>query len=112
MVEPACSAGDRGSIPGSGKIPWRRKWQATPVSLPGKFHGRRSLAGYRPQGRKESDTTGQLHFTSAVPRQECKERSLLDSVEFGGFWGTSPSWMSQALWEGGGGVGWGRQKGR
>ena len=53
-----------------------------------------------------------LHFRPAVPRQECKERSLLDSVEFGGFWGTSPSWMSQALWEGGGGVGWGRQKGR
>ena len=48
--------------------------------LPGKFHGRRSLAGYSPRGRKESHTTGQLHFSPAVPRQECKERSLLDSV--------------------------------
>ena len=28
------------------KIPWRRKWQPTPVSLPGKSHGQRSLAGY------------------------------------------------------------------
>ena len=36
---------------------WRRKWQPTPVSLPGKFHGRKSLAGYSPWGLKESDTT-------------------------------------------------------
>ena len=34
----------------------RSKWQPTPVFLPGKSHGRRSLVGYRPQGRKESDT--------------------------------------------------------
>jgi len=37
-------------IPGSGKIPWRRKWQPTPVSLPGKFHVQRSLADYSPGG--------------------------------------------------------------
>ena len=36
---------------------WRRKWQPTPVFLPGKSHGRRSLVGYSPWGRKESDTT-------------------------------------------------------
>ena len=40
----------------------RRQWQPTPVLLPGKFHGRRSLAGCSPWGRKESATTGQLHF--------------------------------------------------
>ena len=33
--------------------PWRRKWKPTPVSLPGESHGRRSLIGYSPQGRKE-----------------------------------------------------------
>ena len=44
------------------KIPWRRQWQPTPVFLPGKFHGRRSLVGYSPQSHKESDTTEQLHF--------------------------------------------------
>ena len=33
--ESACQAGDRGSIPGSGKIPQRRKWQPIPVFLPG-----------------------------------------------------------------------------
>ena len=43
-------------------MPWRRKWQPTPVLLPGKFHGLRSLVGYSPWGRKESDTTEQLHF--------------------------------------------------
>ena len=40
--------------------PWKKKWQHTPVFLPGKVHGQRSLAGYRPWGRKESDTTEQL----------------------------------------------------
>ena len=39
-----------------GKSPWRRAWPPTPVFLPGKFHGQRSLAGYGPWGHKESDT--------------------------------------------------------
>ena len=39
------------------KIPWRRKWQPIAVLLPGKFHGWRSLVGYRIYGRKESDMT-------------------------------------------------------
>ena len=41
-------------------IPWRRKWQPTPVFLPGESHRWRSLLGYSPWGRKESDTTEQL----------------------------------------------------
>ena len=41
---------------------WRRQWHPTPVLLPGKSHGRRSLAGYSPRGRKETDTTERLHF--------------------------------------------------
>ena len=40
----------------------RRQWQPTPVFLPGKSHGRRSLVGWSPWGREESDTTEQLHF--------------------------------------------------
>ena len=40
-----------------GKIPWRRKWQRTPIFLTGKFHGQRSLVGYSPWGHKESDST-------------------------------------------------------
>ena len=42
------------------KIPWRREWPPTPVLLPEKFHGQRSLAGYSPWGCKELDTTEQL----------------------------------------------------
>ena len=40
----------------------RRQWHATPVLLPGKSHGRRSLVGCSPWGHKESDMTEQLHF--------------------------------------------------
>ena len=55
--ESVCNAGGTGLIPGLGRFPWRRKWQPTPECLPGKSHGQRSLAGYSPWRRKESDTT-------------------------------------------------------
>ena len=42
------------------KIPWRKKWQPTPVFLPGESRGQRSLAVYSPWDHKESDTTEQL----------------------------------------------------
>ena len=45
---------DTGSIPGLGKIPWRRKWQPTQVFLLGESHGQRSLVGYSPQGHKDT----------------------------------------------------------
>ena len=48
------------------KIPWRRKWQFTPVLLPGKSHGQRSLVGYSPWGCKESDTTERVHLRLIV----------------------------------------------
>ena len=41
---------------------WRRQWHPTPVFLLGKSHGQRSLGGYSPWGRAESDMTEQLHF--------------------------------------------------
>ena len=50
------------------KIPWRRKWQSTPVLLPGESHGQRSLVGYSPWGHRESDTTEWLHFHFSVSR--------------------------------------------
>ena len=53
----AGNPGDLGLIPGSGKIPWRREWQPTPVFLPGESPGQRILAGYSPWGCKESGTT-------------------------------------------------------
>ena len=45
-----------------GTIPWRRKWQSTPVLLPGESHGQRSLVGYSPWGLNKSDMTERLHF--------------------------------------------------
>ena len=42
----------RGFDPWVRKIPWRRAWQPTPVFLPGKSHGQRSLTGHSPWGRK------------------------------------------------------------
>ena len=48
--------------PRVGKIPWRRKRQPTPVLLPGKSCGQRSLVGYSPWGGRESDTAERLHF--------------------------------------------------
>ena len=44
------------------KIPWRRKWQPTPVLLSRKFHGWRRLVGYIPWGCKELDMTEQLYL--------------------------------------------------
>ena len=43
-------------------IHWRRQWHPTPVLLPGKSHGRRSLVGSSPLGHEESDMTERLHF--------------------------------------------------
>ena len=46
-----------GFCPGMRRIPWRRKWQATPAFFPGESHGQRSLVGYSPRGHRESDLT-------------------------------------------------------
>ena len=53
--ESACSAGSPGLIPGSGKFPGDGNGLPTPVFLPGKSHGQRSLADYSLWGREESD---------------------------------------------------------
>ena len=49
-----------GFVPWLGKISWRRKWWPTPLFLPAKSYGQRSLARYGPWGHKESDTTERL----------------------------------------------------
>ena len=60
---------------------WRRKWQPTPVLLPGKSHGWRSLVGYSPWGRQESETTERLsdftfHF-HALEKEMATHSSVL-----------------------------------
>ena len=58
---------DTVSVPGLGRsIHWRRKWQPTPVFLSGKSHGQRSLAGYSPWSRKESDTTEHMNVLKST----------------------------------------------
>ena len=57
---PPANAGDvrdAGSIPGSGRFPWRRARQPTPIFLPGESHEQRSLVGYSAWGHKELDMT-------------------------------------------------------
>ena len=72
-----------GLDPWVGKIPWRRTWQPTPVFLPGKSHGQRSLAGYSPGGRKESDRTKQQTATAtweAACKRGDQQAALMESL--------------------------------
>ena len=59
---PAPSLGRLGLIQVSSGNDWSRKWQPTPVFLPGRSHGQSSLVGYSPWSRKESDTTEHTHI--------------------------------------------------
>ena len=61
VKNPPANAGDLGPISGSGRFPGEGHGKPTPVFLPGKSHGQRSLVGYSPRGCKESDTTERLH---------------------------------------------------
>ena len=54
--------------PWVGKSPWRRKWQTTPIALPGKSHGQRSLAGYSLWDLKESDMTERLTLSLSLQK--------------------------------------------
>ena len=59
-----------------GKIPWRRAWHPTPVLLPRKSHGQRSLVGCSPWGHEELNTTEQLHF-HALEKEMATHSSVL-----------------------------------
>ena len=82
--------------------PWRRQWHPTPVLLPGKSHGRRSLVGYSPCGRKESDMTERLHFRFSLScigegNSNPLQCSCLENSRDGGAWwaaiyGVAQSW--------------------
>ena len=65
-------ATDAGLVLGSGRFPWRRKWQPTPVFLPGKSHGQGSLVGYSLWGHKR--VHGEGH--SPATKQKQQNRSL------------------------------------
>ena len=58
-----------GFNPWVGKIPWRRKWQTTPVFLPGNFNGQRSLVGCTSRGHKDLDTTKHPCITQLLKKE-------------------------------------------
>ena len=73
----------RGYQPKVGKIPWSRKWQ-TPVFLPGKSHGLRTLVGYCPWSCKESNVTEHTHthtHTAAAAAAGCPGLSHIPMAE-------------------------------
>ena len=61
------------------------KWHPTPVLLPGKSHGRKSLVGYSPWGHQELDTTERLHMPAKY-----NHSSLYAKEVFTGWWVTGP----------------------
>ena len=118
---------DNGFHPWVRKIPRRREWQSTPVFLPGKFHGQRSLAGNSPWGHKELDMTEHTHtgITSSEtpwskakilagisgmwrkslypfpPRwSEVKNTFTASSVRWGSRWDSGRKNGEQILWNG------------
>ena len=76
----------------SGKIYyWRRQWHPTPVLLPGKYHGRRTLVGCSPWSSEESYTTARLHFHFSLPcigegNGNPLQCSCLENPSDGGAW--------------------------
>ena len=80
----------------------RMRWHPTPVLLPGKSRGWRSLVGWSPWGREESDMTGQLHFQFSLSwigegNGSPLQCSCLENPRYGGAWwaavyGVTQSW--------------------
>ena len=81
----------------------RRQWHPTPVLLPGKSHGRRSLEGCSSWGRWGSDTTEQLHFHFSlslscigVGNGNPLQRSCLENPSDGGAWWAAVCGVAQS----------------
>ena len=90
-----------GNLPRSIPFCWRRQWHPTPVLLPGKSHGRRSLVGWSPWGRWESDTTEQLHFHFSLScigegNGNPLQCSCLENPRDGGAWWAAVSGVAQS----------------
>ena len=81
---------------------WRRQWHPTPVLLPGKSHGRRSLVGCSPWGHWGSDTTEQLHFHFSLSctgegNGNPLKCSCLENPRDGGAWWAAIYGVAQSL---------------
>ena len=96
----------QGRSPGEGnsnplQYSWRRQWHPTPVLLPGKSHGCRSLVGCSPWGGKESDTTERLHVHLSLScvgegHGNPLQCSCLENPRDGGAWWTAAYWVAQS----------------
>ena len=85
-----------------GSVCRRRQWHPTPVCLPGKSYGQRSLIGCSPWGHKDSDTTERLHFHFSLScigegNGSPLQCSCLENPRDGGAWwatiyGVAQSW--------------------
>ena len=89
------------NLPASSKALRRRQWHPTPVLLPGKSHGRRSLVGCSPWGLEESDTTERLHFHFSLScigegNGNPLQCSCLENPRDGGAWWASVYGVAQS----------------
>jgi len=76
----AYNVGDPGLTPGSGRSSGEGNGNS-PVLLPGKPHGRRSLVGYSPWGRKESDTTERIHSLTSSNTDTILSNTFINRTE-------------------------------
>ena len=81
MIKNWPASGRPGFNPWIGKIPWRREWPPSSVFLPGESHGQRSLAGYSPQGCKESDMSEWLTLIQECVQYFIHYYSIKDSIQ-------------------------------
>ena len=91
----------RGRVdPWERKISWRREWQPTPVFLPGKSHGQRSLVGYSPQGCQESDMIKWLSTHMPVDTKTLIDSlsPLFSNISFPSCWEITRCYLSKMLW--------------
>ena len=80
---------------------WRRQWHPTPILLPGKSHGQRSLVGCSPWGSTESDTTERLHFHFSLScigegNGNPLQCSCLENPRDSGAWWAAIYWVAQS----------------
>ena len=98
----SCLAFTKRFFSSSSLVLWRRQWQPTPVLLPGKYHGWRSLIGCSPWGREELDTTEWLHFHFSLSciregNGNPLQCSCLKNPRDGGAWGAAIFGVAQSL---------------
>ena len=84
------------------RLVWRRQWHPTPILLPGKSHGWRSLVGCSPWGRWGSDTTERLHFHFSLScigegNGNPLQCSCLENPRDGGAWWAAIYGIAQSL---------------